>query len=232
MTSRASLLPFIALLSVASACTFVQTLEEPAVVELPPHADSGIVDAGALDVGMSTDARVPPVLCPTEAFGSAQDTGIDVVLVLVWERLDGRVYVERDVATWGTDRRSFRVATGPTSPPPEARVAETAPRFAVGHVYGVSRDSTASGLVDGANFRKSLRAGTYRDVIVWVSGAPPEASMGTWVERVKPGYSVWRCSDSQGDGLGKDQAFVESTCDGLRLESAGDPTGDRHCDWH
>lgn len=210
---------------VPTSCTFVQVLERPALEDastplpVPPDASSDTFSE-TRDGSRST--------CPVEASGIAQDTPLDAVLVLAWERVDGQFMIERTRTTFAVDRRSFTVSTGTSAPPSDGRVSASAPWFAIGHVYAVSPSSTVDGLVDGMTFRQAMMAGTYRDAIVWVDRSRPEDAGAFWFNRAEPGYSVWACSDMRT----KSEAFVESTCDGLRLESAGDPTGDRHCDWH
>jgi hypothetical protein len=209
------------------ACTFVQVLENPRN-ELADAAPT-LADA-ADDARPAVDASdaAPRALCTDVASGVAQDTPLGSVLVVGWERLDGRFFVERGRASFTGERRSFTVTTGASGPPAEARVSASASSWAIGHVYAVAPSSTLEGLVEGNVFRAAMAAGTYRDALIFTDETRPLDAGASWLGRAQPGYTVWRCS-GQAD---KSQAFTESTCDALVLESAGDPTGDRHCDWH
>ena len=208
------------------ACTFVQILEDPQTVA--PDAQVSI-EAGQ-DAPLTFDAADagPRALCTERASGAAQDTPLGSLLVVGWERLDGRFFVERGRASFSGERRSFTVVTGASGPPAEARISSSASSWAIGHVYAVAPSSTLEGLVEGNAFRAAMAAGTYRDAIVFTDETRPSDAGTSWIGRAQPGYTVWRCT-GQAD---KTQAFTESTCDALVLESAGDPTGDRHCDWH
>ncbi len=210
------------------ACTFVQILENP---EVSAPADAQVsIDAGT-DAPLAADAAdadVKRALCTDQASGAAQDTPLGSVLVVGWERSDGRFFVERGRASFSGERRSFTVTTGPSGPPAEARISASASSWAIGHVYAVAPDSTLDGLVEGNVFRAAMAAGTYRDALVFTDETRPLDAGSSWIGRAQPGYTVWRCSGR----ADKSQAFTESTCDALVLESAGDPTGDRHCDWH
>lgn len=207
------------------ACTFVQVLES---AEIPDAAVSP-VDASLADATPEAAADAGPARCDETAGGPAQDTPLGSVLVLAWERVDGKFFVERGRAELSGERRSFRVTTAAFVPPGEARVAPSTPYAAIGHVYAVRPESTLAGLVDGTTLRSAIVAGTYRDALVYVDATrPPDASAPSWLSRAPFGYSMWTCSSA----TSKQEAFVESRCDAMTLESAGDPNGDRHCDWH
>ena len=207
------------------ACSFVQVLEAEEVV----GAEAGPVDGAKPDVTFEAAAEAGLARCDESAGGPAQDTPLGSVLVLAWERVDGTFFVERGRAELSGERRSFRVTTAAFVPPAEARVAPSTPYAAIGHVYAVRPESTLAGLVDGKTLRAEISAGTYRDALVYVEATrPPDASVPSWLSRAPLGYSVWTCSGS----ISKNEAFTESRCDAMTLESAGDPTGDRHCDWH
>lgn len=207
------------------ACTFVQVLESEGI----PDAAVLPVDAALVDATPEAAADAGPARCDETAGGPAQDTPLGSVLVLAWERLDGKFFVERGRAELSGERRSFRVTTAAFVPPAEARVASSSPYVAIGHVYAVPPASTLAGLVDGTTFRSTIVAGTYRDALVYVDATrPPDASAPSWLSRAPIGYSMWACSGA----ISKQEAYVESRCDAMTLESAGDPNGDRHCDWH
>lgn len=215
------------LFAFTGACTFVQVLEDP---RSDPAGDAAARPDALGDTSPAVDAADASqrALCTDVASGAAQDTPLGSVLVVGWERLDGRFFVERGRASFTGERRSFTVTTGPSGPPAEARISASASSWAIGHVYAVAPESTLDGLVEGNVFRAAMAAGTYRDALVFTDEARPLDAGSSWIGRAQPGYTVWRCS-GQAD---KSQAFTESTCDALVLESAGDPTGDRHCDWH
>jgi hypothetical protein len=207
------------------ACTFVQILEDPQTVATPDAQIS--IEAGP-DATLALDAAEPRALCTERASGAAQDTPLNSLLVVGWERLDGRFFVDRGRASFSGERRSFTVVTGASGPPAAARISPSASSWAIGHVYAVAPSSTLEGLVEGNVFRAAMAAGTYRDALVFTDETRPIDAGTSWLGRAQPGYTVWRCT-GQAD---KTQAFTESTCDALVLESAGDPTRDRHCDWH
>jgi hypothetical protein len=217
-----------AAIACAGACTFVQLLENSegsAPRDAQVSVDAGTDGPLAVD---AADADVKRAVCTDKASGAAQDTPLGSVLVVGWERLDGRFFVERGRASFSGERRSFTVSTGASGPPADARISASASSWAIGHVYAVAPTSTLEGLVEGNVFRAAMAAGTYRDALVFTDETRPLDAGATWIGRAQPGYTVWRCT-AQAD---KSQAFSESTCDALVLESAGDPTGDRHCDWH
>lgn len=215
------------LVAITGACTFVQVLENPRS-DLDGDAETLPDAVGEASPSVDASNASKHVLCTDNASGAAQDTPLGSVLVVGWERLDGRFFVERGRASFTGERRSFTVTTGPSGPPAEARVSASASSWAIGHVYAVAPESTLDGLVEGDVFRAAMAAGTYRDALVFTEPTRPLDAGASWLVRAQPGYTVWRCS-GQAD---KNQAFSESTCDALVLESAGDPTGDRHCDWH
>lgn len=217
-----------ALVAVVAGCTFVQTLQE---AEPASTADAGI-SIPTSDAAEAEAEAGRTFVCPTEVRGIVQDTPLGAELVVGWERLDGRFVVERSRTSFTDDLRSAFIAlTGATAPPPDACAPESECLFALGRIYAVPQGSTLDGLVEGPTFLHSIAGGTYRDAIVWRSDRA--GTLPSWLERAPEGYSAWRCSDSRDGGpRQKDQAFTESTCGAFILEAAGDPTGDRHCDWH
>lgn len=207
----------------SSGCTFVQILEAPQGADAATSADASAdapPDEGA-------DSALP--VCVEGASGTAQSTSLGSVLVLAWERLDGRFFVVRGRAELDAERRSFRVSTAAPEPPPEARISSEIAFAAIGHVYAAAPEATLEGLVDGATLRAAATAGTYRDALVYVAqDRPTGARIPSWLARAPSGYSVWTCSAA----VSKEEAYRESRCDAMELESAPDPLGDRACDWH
>lgn len=218
-----------ALGAVGCSSTSEGTSGEPSSDGSPTHAArSGVPSTEGSRSPSEGGANGGALACSSEVNGTAQEHPLGTVLVLAWERLDGKFFVERDRVALADDRASFNVKTGAPPPPVDARLSSSVSWLAIGRVYAVSSGEPVSGLVDGASLRSVTAAGTYRDALVWSDAARPEDAGGTWASRTPPGYSVWRCAD----GAPKKEAFVESTCNGLRLVSGGDPTGDLHCDWH
>ncbi len=227
-----SLRPVFVAFGVAAAvngCSFEQILEAPADAYAADGAVAA-VDASVPDTqpALPDDASSLTVAtCSGEVRGSAQNTSIDAELIVAWERLDGAFFVAPATVAFSADRRAFVLDPGTAPPPIEARVSPTAP-FGVGRVYAVPRGTAFSGTIVGTTFLTTISAGTYRDALLWSPEAMTGPADGPWSTRLPKGFSAWRCSAV----ANKAYAFVESTCDSFVLESAGDPKGDRHCDWH
>lgn len=196
-------------------CRFEQTLEEPI-----SSSDGGSA--------RESDASAPFV-CPRVVEGTAQDTPLDAELIVAWERSDSRFVIDHSVVSFvGSDRRTF-VANMEAAPSEEAWIETADGSVAIGRIYALDRASILDGPTDRSMFLRAISGGTYRDALVWrAAGQSSAHTTGTWLDRAPEGYSAWRCADSPD----KTQAFRESTCAAFVLESAGDPGGDRHCDWH
>ncbi len=221
--ARAACAAILSCLSLLGACTFVQDLQ---VAGQEPAVD---VDAAndASDGGDGASAQERHT-CVGGVTGVAQNTSLDFELVIAWERLDGAFVVVRGQAAFTGSGREFTAFTSDAPPPQDAWIDAPGSPFAVGHVYALRSGNNLAGTVRGLEFLSALRAGTYRYAVIWSPEARGGADGSVWHERVPRGLSAWRCDD----GAPKNAAYREARCDELVLESAGDPVGGRHCDWH
>ena len=218
--------PSVVAVAALFGCTFEQMLEAPAdASSSATGTDASVADTQAPKADGGTTSTVSS--CGGEVRGSAQNTSLDTELIVAWERLDGAFFVSPANVAFTADRRAFVLDPGTAPPPEEARISSTTP-IAIGRVYAVPRGTGFVGAIAPATFRAKIAAGTYRDALVWSRDAMTGPPDGPWSTRLPKGFSAWRCSSV----AKKAYAFVESTCDGFVLESAGDPNGDRHCDWH
>ncbi len=226
MSSCPRVVPYVVAAATLFGCTFEQILEAPAEASSSATGtDASVADTQAPRADGGTPSTVS--ICSGEVRGSAQNVSLDTELIVAWERLDGAFFVSPANVAFSADRRAFVLDPGMAAPPEEARISSTTP-IAIGRVYAVPRGTGFVGTIAQATFLAKISAGTYRDALVWSRDTMIGPADGPWSTRLPMGFSAWRCSSV----AKKAYAFVESTCDGFVLESAGDPNGDRHCDWH